>query len=178
MPAPSVPPWLSDKPWSAALPDLEGLLDRLIHHGVEFVVVGGFAAVAHGVTLLTQDIDICCRFVPDNLMRLQDALADLEPVHRMPSSRPPLRLTRETAPESRNLYLDTGWGQLDCLGDVLGVGDYDRVLAESISVRLSAGPCRILSVDALIRAKEAMGRERDRQAVVQLRAIRERSQSR
>ena len=41
------------------------------------MVVGGFAAVAHGVTQLTQDIDICCRMTPDNLMRLQGALSDL-----------------------------------------------------------------------------------------------------
>lgn len=175
MPVPSTQPSLSDKPWSGALPDFEGLLERLIRHRVEFVVIGGFAAVAHGVTLLTQDIDICCRFAADNLLRLQGALADLEPLHRMPPARPPLRLTRDTATEFHNLYLETSLGQLDCLGDVLGVGDYERVLAESVSVPLPAGPCRILSIDALIRAKEAMGRERDRQAVLQLRAIRERN---
>jgi hypothetical protein len=139
------------------------------------VVIGGFAAVAHGVTLLTQDIDVCCRFSAENLLRLQEALADLEPRHRMPPSRPPLRLTRDAATEFRNLYLETSLGQLDCLGEVLGVGDYERVLAESVAVPLLAGPCRILSIDALIRAKETMGRERDRQALLQLRAIRERS---
>ena len=111
----------------------------------------------------------------DNLLRLQEALADLEPHHRMPLSRPPLRLTRDTTTEFRNLSLETSLGQLDCLGEVLGVGDYERVLAESVRVPLPAGPCRILSIDALIRANEAMGRERDRQALLQLRAIRERS---
>lgn len=174
MPAPSARPSFCDRPWSGALPDLEGLLERLIRYRVEFIVIGGFAAVAHGVTLLTQDIDICCRLAPDNLMRLQDALADIHPVHRMPPSRPPLRLTRETATEFHNLYLETDWGQLDCLGEVLGVGDYEQALAASVSVSLPAGPCLILSIEALIRAKEAMGRERDRQAILQLRAIRER----
>jgi hypothetical protein len=89
----------------------------LIRHRIEFVVVGGFAAVAHGVTQLTQDIDICCRMTPDNLMRLQDALSDLHPVHRMPPERPPVQLTPETAAEFRNLYLETNWGELDCLGE-------------------------------------------------------------
>lgn len=158
--------------------DLESLLDRLIRHEVEFVVVGGFAAVAHGVTLLTQDIDICCRFTPDNLMRLQAALSGLQPVHRMPTERPAPRLIPETAAEFRNLYLETAWGQLDCLGEVRGVGGYDEVVGQSIEVRLPGGPCRVLAIDALIRAKQAMGRDKDREAILQLRAIQERTRGR
>lgn len=141
-------------------------------------MVGGFAAVAHGVTLLTQDIDVCCRFTVDNLMRIQDALSDLHPVHRMPHQRPPLRLTPQTAVDFRNLYLETDWGQLDCLGEIRGVGDYDRVLAQSIEIQLPGGPCRILGIDALIRAKQAMGRDKDRETILQLRAIKERTRNR
>jgi hypothetical protein len=73
----------------------------------------------------------------------------------------------------RDLHLDTDWGQLDCLGEVLGVGDYEDVVAQSVPVELAGGVCRILSIDALIQAKEAMGRQRDREAALQLRAIRE-----
>ena len=156
------------------MPDLESLLHRLIQGEVEFVIVGGFAAVAHGVSLPTQDIDVCCQFTPENLLRLQEAIADLHPVHRMVPSRPPLQLTVETCAGLRNLYLDTDWGQLDCLGEILGLGAYQDVAALSISVELSGGRCRLLTIDALIRAKEAMGRQRDREAALQLRAIRER----
>jgi hypothetical protein len=156
------------------VPDLESLLHRLIQGEVEFVVVGGFAAVAHGVSLPTQDVDVCCRFTAENLLRLQGAIADLHPVHRMVPARPPLRLTEESSAGLRNLYLDTDWGPLDCLGEVLGVGGYPDVAARSIPVELSGGVCRILSIDALIEAKEAMGRPRDREAALQLRAIRER----
>ena len=142
------------------------------------MVVGGFAAVARGVTQLTQDIDICCRLTPDNLMRLQDALSDLHPVHRMPPERPPLRLTRETAAEFRNLYLETDWGQLDCLGEVLNVGGYDQALVQSVEVQLPGGPCRILAINALVQAKQAMGRDKDRETILQLRAIQERTRGR
>jgi len=60
---------------------------RLVASKVEFVLVGGFAAVAHGVTLVTRDVDICCWFSEANLMRLQRAFADLHSVHH---SRPDL----------------------------------------------------------------------------------------
>lgn len=41
------------------MPDLEKLVQRLIEHNVGFVIVGGYAAIAHGVTLITFDVDVC-----------------------------------------------------------------------------------------------------------------------
>jgi hypothetical protein len=159
------------------MPDLESLLERLVQQRVAFVVVGGFAAVAHGVSLLTEDVDICCRFTPTNLLRLQAALADLHPVHRMTPARLPLALTQGTCTGLKNLYLDTDYGQLDCLGEVKGIGGYAEVAELSTRLNLPFGPCRVLEIDALIRSKEAMDRPRDRAAIVLLRAIKERSHS-
>ena len=154
--------------------DLQGLVGRLVANEVDFVVVAGFAAAAYGVTHGTQEIRVCCDFSVDNLMKLQAALSGLHPVHRMPPAQPPLELTPETAADFKNLYLDTDYGQLDCLSSVEGVGDFAQVKRESVEVALSEGPCRILSLDALIRSKQAMNRPRDREAVLQLKAIRER----
>ncbi|MBI5394553.1 MAG: nucleotidyltransferase [Verrucomicrobia bacterium] len=153
---------------------LESLLELLIQRQVEFVVVGGYAAVAHGVTLLTQDIDICCRFTPENLAMLEKALADLHPVHRMTTHRRPFDLARDWRPDLKNLYLDTDWGQLDCLSSVLAVGDFDAVQDQSVELGLPTGRCRVLGIDALIKAKNAMGRLQDKVAAMQLTSIRER----
>lgn len=62
--------------------NLSELTRRLVEAQVEFVLVGGFAAVAHGATLVTRDVDICCRFSEANLGRIQKAVSDLHPVHR------------------------------------------------------------------------------------------------
>lgn len=156
------------------MPGSDSLLARLVDHKVEFVVVGGVAAVVHGASLVTQDIDICCRFSVDNLMRLQDAIWDLHPVHRMTPTRQPLRLTPDQCSALKNLYLDTDSGPLDCLSSIDGVGDYEATAAQTIKAELPPGECRILCIDALIRSKEAMNRPRDKDAVLLLRAIRER----
>lgn len=150
--------------------NLSELLRRLIAAEVEFVLVGGFAAVAHGVTLVTRDVDICCRFTEANLMRIQKAFADLHPVHR---SRPdlPLGLTPEQCAGFKNLYLKTDLGVVDCLGEVLGVGDFDAVSKHGVEVELPGGKCRVLDLDALIRAKEAMDRDHDRITVKHLKEI-------
>ena len=150
--------------------NLSELTRRSIASQVEFVLVGGFAAVAHGVTLVTRDVDICCRFGEANLMRVQKAFAGLHPVHR---SRPdlPLELTPEQCANLKNLYLKTDVGTVDCLGEVLGVGSFEEVLKNSVEVDLPYGKCRILDIDALIRAKEAMNRDHDRITVKYLKAI-------
>jgi hypothetical protein len=151
--------------------DLKGLLARLTENDVEFVVVGGFAAVAHGSTLLTMDVDVCCDMSPDNLLRIQRAISDLHPVHRLTSRKLPLLLTAESCRGLRNLYLDTDIGPLDCLGEIAGVGGFPEVKARSVWIELERGRCRILALDALIDAKRAMGRPRDRETVAQLELI-------
>lgn len=72
----------------------------------------------------------------------------------------------------RNLYLDTDWGPLDCLGDILGVGAFDVVLQRSLSIMVFGRECRLLTIDALIEAKRAMGRPRDLETIRYLEAIR------
>jgi hypothetical protein len=150
--------------------NLSELTRRLITSQVEFVLVGGFAAAAHGVTLVTRDVAICCRFSQANLMRIQKAFADLHPVHR---SRPDLalELTPEQCAGLKNLYLKTDLGIVDCLSEVLGVGNFEEVLKNSIEVELPYGKCWILNIEALIRAKEAMNRDHDRITVKFLKEI-------
>ncbi len=77
----------------------------------------------------------------------------------------------------KNLYLKTDLGAVDCLGEVLGIGGFDAVLSQSIEVELPFGCCRILDIDGLIRAKEAMNRDHDRIMVRQLQEIKKRQSS-
>lgn len=154
--------------------NLARMLARLGGSGVEFVLVGGYAAVAHGVSLVTQDVDICCRFSNENLFRLQTVLAELHPRHRMTPQKLPLELTDELCGRLENLYLETDLCILDCLSEVKGVGGFEKVLAHSIELAFPGGTFRVLDLDTLIHAKEAMDRPQDRLALTQLRAIHER----
>lgn len=150
--------------------NLNNILQRLHQSHVEFVLVGGLAAVVHGVTLLTRDVDICCRFSEENLMRIQQAVTDLHPVHR---SRPdlPLALTPQQCATLKNLYLKTDLGVLDCIAEVLGIGDFEDVLKNSVIAELPFGEIRVLDIDALIQAKEAMHRDHDIITVKHLKTI-------
>ena len=150
------------------------LLSRLVAAEIPFVIIGGLAAVLHGSTLLTRDLDICIPLGADRILRLQAALTDLHPRVRAGAAWIPLTLDPAQAAAVRNLYIQTDEGRLDCLGDVAGVGDFSAVLAQSVELTLDAFSCRVLGLDALIRAKEATSRPHDLETLVQLKAIRER----
>jgi hypothetical protein len=151
--------------------DFVNLLERLVSNGVEFVIVGGFAGVVHGCTYVTQDIDICCDFSTANLLALQKAISDLDPVHRMTPNRKKLKLTDETCKQFKNLYLDTINGQLDCLSFIDGLGDYSRTKQESELVEVEDMKIHVLCLDALIKSKRVLNRPRDKAAIMQLESI-------
>lgn len=150
---------------------LHVLLQRFADAGLEFVVVGGFAGVLHGSSYVTDDLDICAVMSPETVAKLRATLADLHPVHRMT----PMRLSFLEYPPAgqplANIYLETDAGIVDVLGNVLGIGDYHALVRQAIEVPLFGRKCRVISLEDLIKAKEAMGREKDLLTAKELRAI-------
>ena len=147
------------------------ILQRLADAGLDFVIVGGYAAVAHGSSLVTRDLDICAVLTPDNVERLRQTLADAHPRHRLT----PKRLSFLDHPEAnqplQNLYLETDIGVIDVLSSILGVGDFSRLKSQAETLEVAGHRYRVIGIDDLIKAKEALGRERDLLAAKELRAI-------
>ena len=152
----------------------KALLSRLNEQKVEFVIIGGVCGVLHGASLVTLDLDICCRFSRENIRRIETAVRDLHPRHRLTANKLPFELTDELCDRLKNIYLNTDLGILDCLSEIAGIGDYEEALKRSVSHSLSYGEFRMLNLDALIAAKSAVGREKDLDAVKLLQAIKER----
>lgn len=76
--------------------DFGGLIARLVDAGVEFIIVGGGAAAAHGAARTTLDLDVVYRRTPENLSRIVTALSQLAAAPSDPSARP-LELGRATS---------------------------------------------------------------------------------
>jgi hypothetical protein len=153
--------------------DINRLLQRLCDADIDFVIVGGFAATLHGSSLVTRDLDVCAILSSENVKKLRDALRDLNPAHRLSSPKLSFLDNPDPGVEVHNLYLRTDFGPVDILSSILGVGEFERVRAASIQVELFERACRVISLDDLIQAKEALGREKDLLAAKELRAVRE-----
>ena len=157
--------------------ELTQLIDRLTKGQVEFVVVGAFAAILHGATVVTRDVDVCMPFTPENLFRLRDAIADLHPWHRMTPQRLPLEINEENVARLKNLYLATDLGPLDCLSEIIAVGGYEVVRARCVVVKASFGDMRVIDIDSLVATKSHLMRLQDKLVIPQLLAIKERQRA-
>lgn len=147
------------------------LLERLADARLDFVIVGGYAAVAHGSSLVTRDLDICAVLTPDNVEKLRRMLADWHPRHRMTPQRLSFLEYPKAGQPVQNLYLQTDIGVIDILSSILGVGDFARLWSQAEELEVAGRTYRVISLEDLIKAKEALGQERDVLAVKELRAI-------
>ncbi|MDF9827359.1 putative nucleotidyltransferase [Ereboglobus sp. PH5-5] len=157
--------------------DLSILLKRLNDEGVDFVIIGGFAAVAYGASTLTRDVDLCAALTRENVERIRAALSGWNPRHRMTPARLSF-LTHPSAGEDvKNLYLETDKGVVDILSSVIGVGDFERLRRAAEVVEIDGCEYRIMGLADLIASKEALGRDKDLLAARELRVIEEKRKS-
>jgi predicted nucleotidyltransferase len=150
---------------------LEALVGLLADGDVEFVVVGGLAAVVHGSAYVTHDVDVCYGRSATNVERLCGALAPVHPTLRGAPRGLPFRLDPPTVAAGLNFTLDTDLGALDILGEVQGLGAYTEVAEHSETVDLFGRSVRVLTLEALIRAKRAAGRRKDLLLIPELEAL-------
>ncbi len=152
--------------------NLKGLIERLFESKIDFVLIGGYASVVHGATLVTQVIDICAALTESNIQLLRNSFANLNPIHRM---NPTAKLSFLTHPKDlnnlENIYLKTDYGVLDILSRVPPIGDFERIKSQAIIVSLYGHKCHVISLQDLITVKQSMKRPKDQQALEELQII-------
>jgi predicted nucleotidyltransferase len=152
---------------------LNDLLQRLADSGIEFVVIGGYAGVLHGSAYVTRALHICAVLTAENIERLRDCLRDLNPRHRMTAQELSFLQIPPPGTPVNNLYLRTDWGVVDILSSVLGLGGLERLKANAEEIEIGGKRCQLIGLEDLILAKDAIGRDKDRLAAIELRAIAE-----
>ncbi|MEO6050688.1 MAG: hypothetical protein ABIP78_05070 [Pyrinomonadaceae bacterium] len=137
------------------------------------MIVGGIAIRSHGGNYITEDLDISyCREL-DNLQNLANVLGPLAPWPRNLNKELPFVFDWTTLQHGTNFTFETSMGDVDFLGEVKGIGSYDDLLKQSITVDLDGFPTQILSIPSLIIAKEAAARPKDGPGLKVLYALRE-----
>jgi len=150
------------------------LLRTLATAGVEFIVVGGVAAAAHGSPRSTQDVDVVYGRGRQNLQRLVEALLPHKPYLRGAPPGLPFRFDLETLRAGLNFTLITDLGWLDLLGEIAGGGRYEDLLPHSITIAAFGIECHVLDIETLIRTKRSAGRRKDLEGIAELESLRDR----
>lgn len=139
------------------------LIERLADAGVEFVIVGGFAVIAHGYVRATRDLDIVPAPTSENYERLAALLRELEAeqigvdAHLLPN--------QPTDPaglgDGGSFQLITSLGRLDILQESDDVPAYARLSSSAASARFRGRDVRVCSIVELVRMKRRAGRPQD-----------------
>ena len=153
--------------------DPEHAILALFDAGVNFVVIGGVAMGLQGSAHLTKDVDFCYERGSKNIERLARALAPFHPLLRNAPADIPFHFDLKTITAGMNFTLTTDLGDVDLLGEVSGLGSYQSVAACSERRAVGNIECLVLSLEGLIKAKEAAGRPRDLYVLPELRALAE-----
>jgi hypothetical protein len=147
------------------------LVQALADAGVEFVIVGGWSAILHGSSYTTQDLDLCFSRSRANIQKLVKTLEQFHPKLRDFPDGLPFVWDEATLRNGTLFTLSTDVGSLDLLGEVLGIGDFAQVRAASIQVEAFGRQIWTLDLPALIRAKEAAGRQKDLAILPELKGL-------
>jgi predicted nucleotidyltransferase len=149
------------------------ILASLNTHGVEYVVVGGVAARLHGATRATHDLDICVSYETDNLLRLVEALNELETRFRGIWDRlPPVSV--ESLRRMEIATWRTAAGDLDVLLGIparFELTRYEELRRRAVRKELADGSVYIASLADVIASKEFSMRAQYQAGLPELRAL-------
>ena len=140
--------------------DVGELLRRLSDAGVEFIVVGGAAAVLHGAPITTEDVDIVHRRTAANVARLKAVLDDLKAHVRELANRK-LPVSEAALAGEGHILLNTALGPLDCLGTIVDGWGFEELLSHSQTVSDEGIEFRVVDLPMLIEIKTKTGRAKD-----------------
>ena len=151
--------------------DFERLFAALAHGEVEYILVGGMAAVIHGASRLTQDLDVVYRRTPENLKRVCNALEPFEPYPRGAPAGLPFRWDATTLERGLNFTLTTTVGDIDLLGEITGGGRFENLLDSTHELAIFGYSILVLDLEKLIAVKRAAGRPKDFEAIAELEVL-------
>ena len=154
--------------------DFVAILETLRRHRVQFVLVGGVAAVVEGVPVATFDVDVVHDRTEQNIRRLAETLRELRAVYRERPELCRVPVEGDLAGDGHHLLL-TRYGPLDVLG-MIGRGHRFAFLsAHSRRRKIAGGLVRVLDLETQIAIKEELGHAKDRAVLPTLReTLRER----
>jgi len=151
----------------------ERILSILADHGVQAVLIGGFAAVIHGSPYVTTDVDIAPHRTDDNVARLSDALRVMHAAVWTEDEPDGIPFDHDAASlraaDTWNLITD--FGRLDVTFVPSGTAGYEDLARDAIHLTILGAEVDVASLADVVRSKEAAGREKDRLVLPVLRRL-------
>jgi len=143
-------------------PDLLELLVTLADEGVEMIVIGGVAAVAHGAPHATFDLDVVHHRTVENVERLIGVFPTLEAFVRGRAPGERVVPSREALLGPGHQLLRTRFGALDLLGELEDGEGFDQLMPHARPATIRGRTILVVSLEKLIELKRRANRDKDR----------------
>ena len=156
--------------------DLAQAIPALVCANVDFILLGGMAAILRGSARVTFDVDVVYSRTHGKMKRVVAVLAPHDPYLREAPQNLPFSWDAKTIGDGLNFTLTTTLGDIDLLGEVAGGETYQTLLAHSFDVDAFGVRFKCIDLPTLIRIKEAADRPKDREAIAELRVLLEESE--
>jgi hypothetical protein len=153
--------------------DPRAIFDALDRHGVRYVLIGGMAAILHGASHVTTDVDVVPQDARENLDRLGAVLNEIHARIRV-AGEPggvPFDHSGASLARVRVWNLQTDLGDLDITFEPSGTHGFEDLRRGAVVMHLRSGDVPVASLADVVRSKEAADRPRDRAALPGLRAL-------
>ncbi len=139
------------------------LIERLVAAGVEFVVIGGFAVIAHGYVRATRDLDIVPAPSLENCRRLAALLAELgaEQIGVDANLLPNQPTVPAGLAEGGSFQLTTALGRLDILQESDAIPPYRKLAATAVGANFRGHEILVCSLADLVAMKRRAARPQD-----------------
>jgi hypothetical protein len=153
--------------------DPQRLFAVLEQQGIDYVLIGGLAAVLYGSAVVTNDADICPSRTHENLERLAAALLVLHAHIRVASEPDGLAFSCDAAflAQVQTLNLQTDAGQFDLAFTPAGFAGYDDLAPRAELFDIEGVHVRVAALRDIIRSKESANRLKDHAALPHLYAL-------
>ncbi len=141
--------------------NLSNLLEGLSEAGVEFILVGGLAAVVQGAPVTTMDIDIVHNQTDENIKKLLKFLKSSGAYYRRPDDKIIEPKEQDLSAKGHALF-STYNGPLDVLAIIEKRLGYKELLPDSVEIGFRGYKIRVLRLEKLIELKRDSKYPKDR----------------
>ena len=152
---------------SPANPNLSKILEGLLEAGIDFILVGGLAAVIQGAPVTTIDVGVVHSQSPQNISKLIDFLKSIEAFHRRLDDKIIAPRERDLSGKGHSLFT-TRLGPLPVLAVIEQGKSYNDLLGHTVEIEFRGHTLRVLNLDMLIKLKKNSKDPKDKQRLAVL----------
>jgi hypothetical protein len=142
--------------------NLSEILEELLKAGIDFILVGGLAAVIQGSPVTTMDVDIVHNQSPENVAKLLAFLKSVDAIYRRLDDKLIKPKECDLSGKGHALFT-TRLGPLDVLAVIEEGKSYDELLDHTVEIDFRGYPLRVLDLKMLVQLKRTSRDPKDKQ---------------